>query len=78
MKLISPDLDGTVPKKFTCDGEGINPALGWRDEPEGTKSFAIQMRDPDAPMGTFFHWMVYNIPRDKTTIEQGRSPARAS
>ncbi len=76
MKLESPDLGEFVPARFTCDGEDINPELRWSEVPEGTKSFALMVWDPDAPMGTFIHWMVYNIPADKREIKQGEIPGK--
>jgi len=51
-----------IPSKYTCDGENISPPLKWSGAPEGTKSFALVADDPDAPMGTWVHWVVYNIP----------------
>ena len=74
MKIESLDLKEFVPKKFTCDGEDINPSLSWSNFPNETKSFAIAVRDPDAPMGTWIHWLVYNIPRNKTSISQDEVP----
>lgn len=59
-----------VPDKYTCDGENVSPALTWTGAPEKTKSFAIIMDDPDAPMGTFVHWVVYNIPGTMTSLEE--------
>lgn len=74
MIVKSSDLGEFVPKKFTCDGENISPSLEWGDFPNETKSFAIAVTDPDAPMGTFVHWLVYNIPKNKTSISQGEIP----
>lgn len=74
MKLTSPDLKEIVPIKFTCDGEDINPALSWNDFPAETKSFALAVTDPDAPRGTWIHWLAYNIPATKTSIAQGEIP----
>jgi Raf kinase inhibitor-like YbhB/YbcL family protein len=54
----------TVPKKYTADGENISPPLSWSGAPEGTKSFAIICDDPDAPRGTWTHWLMYNLPPD--------------
>ena len=51
-----------IPKKYTCQGEDINPPLTVSGLPEGTKSVALIVDDPDAPMGTWVHWVVYNIP----------------
>lgn len=69
MKLVSPQfLDkGEIPEKFTCEGEDVSPALTWSDVPEGTKSFALIVDDPDAPdpadpRMTWVHWVLYNIP----------------
>lgn len=52
----------TIPSVYTCDGEGINPPLQIDRMPEETKTLAIIMEDPDAPKGTFDHWLVWNIP----------------
>jgi Raf kinase inhibitor-like YbhB/YbcL family protein len=51
-----------VPAEFTCDGEDLAPPLVVFDPPEGTESFALIMDDPDAPSGTFTHWLAYDIP----------------
>jgi hypothetical protein len=64
MRLTSPAFGNNefIPQKFTCEGEDINPQLVMEDIPEGTQSLALIVDDPDAPMGTFVHWVVYNIP----------------
>lgn len=59
--------EGMIPLKYTCDGEDISPSLSWSSVPEGTKSIALISDDPDAPMGTWVHWVVFNLPPD--TIE---------
>jgi len=51
-----------IPKKYTCDGDGINPPLTIEDVPKQAKSLSLIMDDPDAPSGTFDHWVVWNIP----------------
>ncbi len=51
-----------IPREYTCDGGDASPALSWTDPPAATKSFVLIMDDPDAPMGTFVHWVVYNLP----------------
>jgi Raf kinase inhibitor-like YbhB/YbcL family protein len=51
-----------IPKTFTCDGQDISPQLTWTDPPLTTQSFALIMDDPDAPAGTWVHWVVYNLP----------------
>lgn len=63
--------DGDIlPVKYTCDGEGINPPLQWESVPADTASFVIICEDPDAPGGTFTHWMIYNIPADSRNIQE--------
>jgi Raf kinase inhibitor-like YbhB/YbcL family protein len=64
MKLTSPDFENNnhIPKKFTCQGQDINPALIIADIPDGTASLALIVDDPDAPMSTWVHWVVFNIP----------------
>ncbi len=61
----------TIPKKFTCDGEDISPALQWREAPAGTKSFALVMDDPDAPPGTWVHWLIYDLPATTVSLAEG-------
>jgi len=51
-----------IPRKYTCDGEDTSPPLQWSDPPQGTQSFALIADDPDAPMGTWVHWVLYNLP----------------
>lgn len=60
-----------IPSKFTCDGANVSPALEWGNIPEGTKSFALICDDPDAPMGTWVHWVIYNIPVQITSLQEG-------
>jgi Raf kinase inhibitor-like YbhB/YbcL family protein len=50
-----------IPPKYTADGENISPPLEWREAPDGTRSYALIVDDPDAPSGVFRHWAVYNI-----------------
>ena len=63
---------GTIPNRHTCDGEDVSPALHWSHPPAGTKSFAVVMNDPDAPVD-FTHWMVYNIPPGVWGLAEGAS-----
>lgn len=51
-----------IPTKFTCDGVNISPQLSWSDAPGGVKTFSIVCDDPDAPSGTWVHWVIFNIP----------------
>jgi phosphatidylethanolamine-binding protein (PEBP) family uncharacterized protein len=63
LTVSSLDLPaGTVPREFTCDGANRRPRLGWSTPPPGTRELAIEMLDPDAPGGTFTHWLVYGLP----------------
>jgi len=63
----------TVPKQFTCDGDDTPPPLTVSDPPEGTRSFALIMDDPDAPSGTFTHWLAYDIPAGKRDLDMAAS-----
>ncbi|WP_407176712.1 YbhB/YbcL family Raf kinase inhibitor-like protein [Bradyrhizobium sp. STM 3562] len=60
-----------IPSKYTADGENLSPPLQWSDPPEGTKSFALIVEDPDAPSGTFRHWGLYNIMGERTLLPEG-------
>ena len=62
--------NGHIPPKYTCEGENINPSLEVNNVPEGTKSLALIMEDPDAPNGTFDHWIVWNISPNEAIAEQ--------
>jgi Raf kinase inhibitor-like YbhB/YbcL family protein len=64
-------IGNTIPFKYTCDGDNISPPLRWEAPPQGTKSFALIMDDPDAPNGTFTHWIIYNIPADTRELPEG-------
>jgi len=55
---------GSIPVQYTCDGMDMSPPLKWSDPPDGTGSFALISDDPDAPVGTWVHWVMYNIPED--------------
>lgn len=66
-----------IPAKYTGEGEDVSPALSWSNAPEGTGSFAVICHDPDAPLVTpggnygFVHWVLYNIPADVSSLEEG-------
>ena len=62
---------GDIPKKFTCAGANVSPALRWTGPPAGTESFALIMDDPDAPMGTWVHWVAYDLPAGKRQLPEG-------
>ena len=64
MELKSPAFSEgqAIPSKYTCDGKDVSPPIAWSETPPGTKSFALIADDPDAPMGTWVHWVIYNLP----------------
>ncbi len=61
---------GLIPAKYTCDGADISPPLQWDAIPEGTKSIALICDDPDAPMGTWVHWVLFNLPSDAKELAE--------
>src|ERR1700735_2684615 len=79
LTLTSPDIapGATIAKEqvanvFGCTGGNVSPALSWSGAPAGTKSFALSVYDPDAPTGSgFWHWVVFNIPPDVTSLAKG-------
>ena len=60
-----------IPVKYTCDGADFSPPLEWTAGPAGTKSFALICDDPDAPMGTWVHWVIYDIPPTTLMLAEG-------
>ncbi|MGB9741724.1 MAG: YbhB/YbcL family Raf kinase inhibitor-like protein [candidate division WOR-3 bacterium] len=60
-----------IPPKYTGDGEDVSPALNWDNVPEKTRSFALICSDPDAPVGTFIHWVIYDIPAEVRGLAEG-------
>ncbi len=63
--------DHEIPVKYACDGLDISPQLSWEGAPEGTESFTLIMDDPDAPGGTFTHWVIYNISASRNELPEG-------
>ena len=53
---------GIIPREYTADGRDVSPALSWENPPPGTKAFALVCDDPDAPVGTWVHWVLWNVP----------------
>jgi Raf kinase inhibitor-like YbhB/YbcL family protein len=84
--LTSPEFknNGALTDKheynsFGCTGQNISPALEWKNPPKDTKSFVLMVHDPDAPTGSgFWHWIVYNIPADATSIPAGAGDAKGT
>lgn len=65
----------TIPSRHTCDGENLSPPLSWRDVPDGTVALALVVDDPDAPAGTWVHWVLFNVPASETGLSEGLSGA---
>lgn len=61
---------GKIPSRYSCDGQDISPPLSWTPGPAGTESYAMISDDPDAPMGTWVHWVIYNIPATVTSLPE--------
>ena len=79
-ELTSPDFtkNTNIPKRFTCQGENAAPTLHIHNPPEGTKSFALVMDDPDAPKGNWLHWIVWNIPSTTKILDPNDFPSEAT
>lgn len=60
----------SIPAKYACTGKNISPPLAWTDPPAGTQSLALIVDDPDAPMGTWVHWVLFNISTDRRSLEE--------
>lgn len=63
--------EGAIPKKFTCEGPDLSPPLSWSGAPPGTQSFALILEDPDAPAGTWVHWVLYDLPANTKDLAEG-------
>jgi len=81
LALRSPafEANGEIPRAHTCQGADVSPALEWSGAPEGTKSFALVVDDPDAPdpaapRMVWVHWVLYNLPADVTSLPEGLAP----
>lgn len=76
MKISSSAFQekGSIPAKYTCDGEDRIPPLTFAEVPAGARALALVMDDPDAPMGTWDHWVVWNMPPTTKEIAEGQAP----
>ena len=76
IKITSPAFeDGAlIPSVYTCDGDDISPPLNWQAVPEGTMSIALICDDPDAPVGTFVHWVLYSLPPEAKQLAENIPP----
>jgi Raf kinase inhibitor-like YbhB/YbcL family protein len=75
LTLSSPSFSngGDIAKKFTCDGADVSPQLSWTDPPAGTQAFALLADDPDAPVGNWNHWTMWNLPPSSRGVPEGMS-----
>ena len=80
LSLRSPAFvhEERIPSKYTCDGEDMSPPLAIDHIPEGTRSLVLIVDDPDAPSGTWDHWILFNLPADYTRIGEGGTAAGLS
>src|SRR5881628_1281910 len=62
---------GDIPRKYTCDGADLSLPLRWENPPRGTKAFALIADDPDAPVGTWVHWIIYDLPAEGKELAEG-------
>ncbi|MFH1194378.1 MAG: YbhB/YbcL family Raf kinase inhibitor-like protein [bacterium] len=76
MKITSPAFtEGTmIPARYTCDSINVSPQLEWTGAPQNTKTFTLICDDPDAPVGIWVHWVVFNIPGSVTSLPEGIEP----
>jgi len=74
LKSSGFDAGGPIPPRYSCDGEDISPPLAWSDPPPGTQSFALILDDPDAPGGTWVHWVLFNIPAAARALSEAIPP----
>ncbi|KAA0249457.1 MAG: YbhB/YbcL family Raf kinase inhibitor-like protein [Candidatus Jettenia sp.] len=72
IEIKSPAFEegSMIPQKYTCDGEDFSPPLSWSSVPGGTKSLALICDDPDAPMGTWVHWVLFNLPANVQELSE--------
>jgi Raf kinase inhibitor-like YbhB/YbcL family protein len=74
--LTSPafEASGAIPQRHTCNGADVSPTLRWTDPPTGTRSYVLIVDDPDAPRGTFTHWLLANIPQSVSALAEAFRP----
>jgi Raf kinase inhibitor-like YbhB/YbcL family protein len=66
---------GAIPGRYTCSGADVSPALSWTGVPDGTRSLALIAEDPDAPGGTWTHWVIWNVPAEAASLPEGVPPS---
>lgn len=67
----------TIPQQYTCSGQDVSPPLQWTAAPKKIRTFALIMDDPDAPAGTWVHWVIFNIPGDRTSLQEAVPPEQS-
>jgi Raf kinase inhibitor-like YbhB/YbcL family protein len=72
MKIVSPAFqdNGTIPRKYTCDGDDVSPPLEWSDVPSRAKTLTLICDDPDAPRHDFVHWVLFNVPYEAGALRE--------
>lgn len=77
LKLVSPAFTHgeAIPSQYTCDGGDLNPPLAWSGVPEGAQSLVLIMDDPDAPGGTWDHWVIFNLSPTTNNLQEGATPS---
>ena len=75
MNLTSTSFQQRIPSQFTCSGAGLSPQLAWSAPPAGTSSYALVVTDPDAPGGSFVHWVLYDLPAGRRALAEGLTQA---
>ena len=69
---------GEIPRKYTCNGENVSPALSWSEAPSHARTLVLIADDPDAPAGTWTHWILWNIPANATSLPEALPPSQES
>jgi hypothetical protein len=75
LRISAFPQQGSIPRVFTADGGDISPAISWAGAPPRTQAFALIMDDPDAPVGLWTHWTLYNLPADQTALAENQPKA---
>jgi Raf kinase inhibitor-like YbhB/YbcL family protein len=76
IRLTSPAFEdgATIPVKYSCDGDDVSPPLSWSGVPGGARELALLVEDPDAPGGTFVHWVLFKLPADRDGVAEAEVP----
>jgi Raf kinase inhibitor-like YbhB/YbcL family protein len=74
MKSEVFQYNGMIPSRYTCDGANVSPPLTWSSVPAETESISLICEDPDAPVGNWVHWVLFNLPPDTRSLEEGVQP----